>query len=362
MRNQEDQELSLSVQENILKAAEAVFAQKGYAGTRISEIAKKGQVNQALIHYYYENKEKLYQAVLAPLIDKWQKYVQSTQWVGDNPRQIIRQFIYTHCAYHFRYPSLYKLAKWEELEGKDLFDMPFFNQDVREKVAALIKWQKNGQLSPNINPGTLQYMIWGMIQQFYSRSPDQLASLLGKEGEPEQLQREIAEQIAEIVLNGIFSQPGGQQKAEKSEQIPVSVWIPPLEREEWQATGVAIWEQLSKYPNLKLTRLADFRELTNVGIQTRGIVLLVHSEYGEMPQWLAEMLREWTANPAAIIGICAAVWVAGGSRTSDMQLQRMIEEHINRLGGYTFSRIEDQHEHDYIKRFHALVSAMSGKA
>lgn len=43
----------------ILKTAEKVFAEKGYDGARMDEIAKRAGVNKALIYYYYENKENL---------------------------------------------------------------------------------------------------------------------------------------------------------------------------------------------------------------------------------------------------------------------------------------------------------------
>lgn len=43
----------------ILKAAEEVFAEKGFDGARVDEIAKRAGVNKALIYYYFESKEKI---------------------------------------------------------------------------------------------------------------------------------------------------------------------------------------------------------------------------------------------------------------------------------------------------------------
>ncbi|TDF94414.1 TetR/AcrR family transcriptional regulator [Paenibacillus piri] len=352
----------LTVQETILEAAEAVFSRKGYAGTRISEIAKLAKVNQALVHYYYENKEKLYQAVLALLIGKWQVHVQSTQWIGDNPRQILRQFIHTHCAYHFRYPSLYKLAKWEELEGRDLFALPFFEIDVKEKIRAFIAWQRTGHLNPAVNVNTLLYLIWAMIQHFYSKSPEDLAYLLKSEGEPSKLQHEIAEQITEIVLNGAFKLH--DEKASllavppNEGSIPLSVWIPPTELPEYGEAAEAIRDHLSKYQDLKVTHLTGVQQLKEPPLHIRGAVLIVPSRYGEMPDWLLELLQEWTANPALITGLCVGVWVIGVEPPS-LLLQKIIEEHINRLGGYTFPRTGGQLEHEYFKRFHILVRSMA---
>src|SRR3954462_13287786 len=46
----------------ILDAAHAVFVRRGTAGTRMQEIAAAAGVNQALLHYYFRNKEQLAQA------------------------------------------------------------------------------------------------------------------------------------------------------------------------------------------------------------------------------------------------------------------------------------------------------------
>lgn len=51
--------------EAILDAAEQVFAASGFAGASMREIADRAGVAQALIHYHFDNKEKLFEAVIA---------------------------------------------------------------------------------------------------------------------------------------------------------------------------------------------------------------------------------------------------------------------------------------------------------
>lgn len=50
--------------DTILDAAEQVFA-SGYAGASMREIAERAGVAQALIHYHFETKEKLFEAVVS---------------------------------------------------------------------------------------------------------------------------------------------------------------------------------------------------------------------------------------------------------------------------------------------------------
>jgi len=49
----------------ILIAAREVFIAKGYEGARMQEIADKAGINKALLHYYFRNKENLFDAVFS---------------------------------------------------------------------------------------------------------------------------------------------------------------------------------------------------------------------------------------------------------------------------------------------------------
>src|ERR1700733_809281 len=50
--------------DRIMKAAERLFAEKGYDGTSIRAIVAKARVNQAAINYHFDGKEGLYREVL----------------------------------------------------------------------------------------------------------------------------------------------------------------------------------------------------------------------------------------------------------------------------------------------------------
>jgi AcrR family transcriptional regulator len=50
--------------ERIMKAAERLFAERGYEGTSVRAIVAKARVNQAAINYHFAGKEGLYREVL----------------------------------------------------------------------------------------------------------------------------------------------------------------------------------------------------------------------------------------------------------------------------------------------------------
>lgn len=51
------------IKERIIQAAAAEFLQKGSGGARMQVIADKAGINKALLHYYFRNKDKLFEAI-----------------------------------------------------------------------------------------------------------------------------------------------------------------------------------------------------------------------------------------------------------------------------------------------------------
>ncbi len=53
----------INTEQSILNAAMNVFQKKGMAGARMQEIADEAKINKAMLHYYFRNKQQLFEAV-----------------------------------------------------------------------------------------------------------------------------------------------------------------------------------------------------------------------------------------------------------------------------------------------------------
>jgi AcrR family transcriptional regulator len=62
-----------TARQKILDAASSVFADEGFAGARVDEIARRAGVNKAMLYYHVGNKQALYTAVLARNFDHMEK-------------------------------------------------------------------------------------------------------------------------------------------------------------------------------------------------------------------------------------------------------------------------------------------------
>ena len=53
----------LSAQERIKLAATKVFTLKGLEGARMQDIADEANINKAMLHYYFRNKQQLFEII-----------------------------------------------------------------------------------------------------------------------------------------------------------------------------------------------------------------------------------------------------------------------------------------------------------
>lgn len=50
--------------QHIINAAVELFAEKGFEGSSIRELAAKAQVNVAMVNYYFGSKDKLFETIV----------------------------------------------------------------------------------------------------------------------------------------------------------------------------------------------------------------------------------------------------------------------------------------------------------
>lgn len=60
----------LATEHRILDAARKVFQSKGMHGARMQDIADKAGINKAMLHYYFRNKEQLFESVFSEALQK----------------------------------------------------------------------------------------------------------------------------------------------------------------------------------------------------------------------------------------------------------------------------------------------------
>lgn len=101
----------------LLASAERIFAERGLAGARTEEIAAAAGVNKALLHYYFETKAKLHQAVLENLLEQFAASVREPLANRGDPRVALLGYVERHFAFLHAHPNYPRLFQRQLMSG-----------------------------------------------------------------------------------------------------------------------------------------------------------------------------------------------------------------------------------------------------
>lgn len=132
----------------ILDAAEAQFAEKGFYGARIDEIAAQANINKRMIYEYYVNKETLYETVLFTVYGRMEEAERELIEKGATGVRLIREIVYTYFDFLRDNPSFVSLLMWENLNRAQFLDrLPkdgFRRATIRYFVEELRRGKESG--------------------------------------------------------------------------------------------------------------------------------------------------------------------------------------------------------------------------
>ncbi len=102
---------SKTTRTRILDCAEALFAERGFASTRTKDIAEKVGVNTAMIHYYFETKEKLLVSVIDRIMTDLGAILAETDFDALTWEERLEQFVGSYFDYVRTHPHFSKLTR-----------------------------------------------------------------------------------------------------------------------------------------------------------------------------------------------------------------------------------------------------------
>ncbi|MEA3252747.1 MAG: TetR/AcrR family transcriptional regulator [Pseudomonadota bacterium] len=193
--------------ENILLAAEQVFAEKGYAGASMGEIAQLAQLPKSNVHYYFSTKEELYRDVLLALLEVWKQDALCFE-LYDDPRVVLSTYIRAKMNHSRNRAAGSKVWAAEVMQGGAVLGANLRDnlyEWAKLKEAKIREWIDDGRILP-VEPSYLLYMIWSSTQHYADF--DYQIALLNDDAPLDELQFERAVQtVTSIVLRGIGLSP-----------------------------------------------------------------------------------------------------------------------------------------------------------
>jgi TetR/AcrR family transcriptional regulator len=186
----------------ILNAAKKEFVAFGFKGASVKRIAERANIPRANIHYYFENKMELYQALLNNILSIWNSKFDSLN-IDDDPKTALSAYIRSKVMYSRDDPDASRIFASEIIHGAPVLN-DYLSSDfkiwVQTKVDVIQYWIKQ-ELIDDINPHHLLFLIWGATQHYADFSVQVLAAM-DKKNMDEQSFEAIVDSITTIVLKG----------------------------------------------------------------------------------------------------------------------------------------------------------------
>lgn len=149
----------------ILAAAETLFAQHGFAGVSVRQIAAAAGVNGAMIHYYFGNKENLYLAIIENAAATVRGLIAEAIGSATSLEERLTRFVKAYAGYLFGHPHLARILSREMLAGGKHFMQVFPKYGpanygmLREAMAEGVRRGELRELDVDLAPISLIGMI-----------------------------------------------------------------------------------------------------------------------------------------------------------------------------------------------------------
>lgn len=153
--------------QNILQAAEQVFAQQGLKGSSVQQIADTAGLPKTNVLYYFKTKQSLYQAVLQQTLSLWNSRFDQAS-ATDDPAETLAEYISEKIDMSRTHPLLSKIFAMEILNGGPNLDTYFNHEHVswmQGRVAIIESWIEQQKIT-RVDPYYLLFTIWGSTQHY----------------------------------------------------------------------------------------------------------------------------------------------------------------------------------------------------
>lgn len=192
-------------EKKIFEAASRVFRRKGFAGTRMQEIADEAGINKSILHYYYQNKDQLFYKVLQEEISYFFPVIVGILDSNDALDEKIAWLIDTFYSILQDNPHIGRFMFLEMDQHTEQFYTIFnelgirpsrkFSDEIREEIM-------RGNMDP-VKPEQLMANIFGLIL-FPFVSQTMIKSIFGMDSHAYlKFVRERKEFLVAFILNGI---------------------------------------------------------------------------------------------------------------------------------------------------------------
>lgn len=148
----------------ILDVATAEFAERGYSGARVDEIAARMRTTKRMIYYYFGGKEQLYIAVLERAYGQLRDAEQTIDVDHLDPLTAIRELAELTFDHHERHPEFLRLVAIENIHRAEHIQRSSVLASINTRAVELIarileRGRAQGAIQREVDPLDLHMLI-----------------------------------------------------------------------------------------------------------------------------------------------------------------------------------------------------------
>jgi AcrR family transcriptional regulator len=192
----------------ILAAARDEFSEFGLAGARVDRIAERAGVNKRLIYYYFEDKEKLFEAVLEQAYLDIRDDERDLHLLDLPPAEAVRKLVEFTWNYYLAHPEFLTLLNSANLhKARHLAE----SRRARELNSPLIetlgqvleRGRREGTFRGGVDPVQLYVSIAG-LSYFYLSNSYTLSAIFGRDLMATKAKSERLSHMCDVILGYVL--------------------------------------------------------------------------------------------------------------------------------------------------------------
>jgi len=156
--------------DQILEHAMRLFAKKGYASTKISDVAQSASLSQGLVYHYFASKEELYIAVVEQTIEMSNNAMKMFSSLQMEPCEIMKVMTERNLDYEdsdeyaLRWFLMFQVGLTDSVppEAKKILEKKF--AAVKYVKSVIAEGQKKGQFSSEKDAESLSAAYWALME------------------------------------------------------------------------------------------------------------------------------------------------------------------------------------------------------
>ncbi|WP_327139731.1 TetR/AcrR family transcriptional regulator [Nocardia sp. NBC_01327] len=180
----------------LVDAALSEFSAKGYAGTRIQDIANRAGLNKQLISYYFGGKEGLYREIQGRSAERGKMVAETDQTLEEIALQYLDAGL--------RDPRYIRLALWRgltdpaEFENADVDALE--DQMLDQDVTNIERAQARGEIAADLDPGFVRLILMSIVMA-PGVLPRSAHHLLGHDPGSAEFRAKYGEQVQRLIAH-----------------------------------------------------------------------------------------------------------------------------------------------------------------